>query len=81
MCELVEEEVKINKNKDYLFSENIRGFLGKKRKANSKMIETLEDVDNSFYFPLYNNGLTIVCDRITIPRLSNNLYFKRLLGI
>lgn len=73
ICELIDKEIRENRKKDYLFSENIRGFLGKKKKANMKMIETLNGED-AVYFPFYNNGITMISSGVNIPRLSDNRY-------
>lgn len=46
-----------------LFEENIREYLGKKG-VNARMANTLEnpnDRDNFFY---YNNGITVICDKV-----------------
>jgi len=66
LCKLIEEEIKINSNDSKLFSENIRGFLGY-NKTNKKIKTTLEGED-AIYFPFLNNGITILCDEMNIPR-------------
>lgn len=44
-----------------IFARNIRGFLGPRGQVNARVAETLEK--NPRHFFLYNNGVTIVCDR------------------
>jgi hypothetical protein len=66
LCKLVDMEIIINGATDTLFSENIRGFLGY-NKTNRKINETLNNPDESIYFPFLNNGITILCDEMQIP--------------
>jgi hypothetical protein len=65
LCRLLDEEEKINKRIDTVFSDNIRGFL-KYNKTNKNIRETLES-DYSEYFPFLNNGITIISEKIKIP--------------
>lgn len=62
---LIYEIVKDAKEKDYmLFEENIREYLGNKG-VNARIAKTLEDDtdrDNFFY---YNNGITVICEKVT----------------
>lgn len=67
ICELIENEIKVNGSMDFLFEENIRSFLGYRAKANQRMRETLENTQEAVYFPFLNNGITIICDELTIP--------------
>ncbi len=67
LCELLDEEKRINGTIDKIFSENIRGFLGKGNLTNAKIVETLKSTDK-FYFPFLNNGISIICERIRIPQ-------------
>ncbi len=67
LCELMFKEVNINGSLDTLYSENIRGFLGFKPKANQKMQGTLNDPNQKYYFPFLNNGLTLICEKLSIP--------------
>lgn len=66
LCQLIGKEIEINGDDTKLFSENIRGFLGF-NKTNKKIRETLMG-DDSIYFPFLNNGITILCDEMNIPR-------------
>lgn len=68
ICELMVHEVKINGSIDSLFEENIRSFLGVKVRANKRMNETLNKREEAIYFPFLNNGITIICDQLTIPK-------------
>lgn len=67
LCKLVEQELSTNNTYEFLFSDNIRSFLGFKVRPNQKMKETLTDPDSAIYFPLLNNGVTIICERMEIP--------------
>ncbi|NJL88927.1 MAG: AIPR family protein [Coleofasciculaceae cyanobacterium SM2_1_6] len=67
LCRLVEQELSANNTYEFLFSDNIRSFLGFKVRPNQRMKETLTDPDSSIYFPLLNNGVTIICERMEIP--------------
>ncbi len=67
LCELIDLEIERNKTHDFLFSENIRGFLGLRSKANQKMKKTLDNPNESFYFPFLNNGITIISETLTLP--------------
>jgi AIPR protein len=64
---LVDIELSTNNTFDFLFSENIRGFMGFKVRPNKRMKETLLDANNAIYFPFLNNGITIICERMEIP--------------
>lgn len=67
LCELMTKEINNNGSLDTLYSENIRGFLGFKPKANQKMQGTLNDSVQKYYFPFLNNGLTLLCEKLSIP--------------
>jgi hypothetical protein len=67
LCLLIEQELATNNTYEFLFADNIRSFLGFKVRPNQRMKETLKDPDTAIYFPLLNNGITIICDRMEIP--------------
>ena len=67
LCKLVDLEKQINVNFDALFQANIRGYLGHRVRPNKKMRETLSDPAEKLYFPFYNNGITLICDKIQFP--------------
>jgi hypothetical protein len=67
LCRLIEQELAANNTYEFLFSDNIRSFLGFKVRPNQRMKETLQDPDSAIYFPLLNNGVTIICERMEIP--------------
>jgi len=66
LCKLIDKEIEINKSKDTLFSDNIRGYLGT-NKTNRSIRETLLS-DDAEYFPFLNNGITIIASRINMPK-------------
>ncbi|MCC3154601.1 AIPR family protein [Hymenobacter sp. BT770] len=66
LCELLEEELRINGTIEKAFSDNIRWFLGRTNLTNEKIIETIQS-DNNFYFPFLNNGITIICEEFKLP--------------
>ena len=76
--ELVDQEIEKNGTKDFLFSENIRGFLGTKQITNRKILETLRNKEQSFFFPFLNNGLTIICQKMDwTPEPQNKMHIVR----
>ncbi len=70
LCELFELEKATNGTIEKIFAENIRGFLGKENSTNEKIAQTLASETQSVYFPFLNNGLTIVCQRFTVPQAT-----------
>ena len=66
LCELLEEEQRTNGSTGTLFSDNIRGYLGRNNFTNKKIIETLES-NQRYYFPFLNNGITMICSRLRLP--------------
>ena len=45
-----------------IFARNIRGFLGPETPINKSMVDTIKSDPEVFFY--YNNGVTIVCDRV-----------------
>lgn len=75
ICALMENEEKLNGSAATLFEENIRSYLGVKVRANKRMHETLNNREDAVYFPFLNNGITIICEQLTIPKtLQNDVY-------
>ncbi|MFH1613112.1 MAG: AIPR family protein [bacterium] len=72
ICYLMDEERKINGSIDSLFEENIRSYLGVKVRANKRMNETLNKRDDSVYFSFLNNGITLICEELKIPKQPQN---------
>lgn len=73
LCKLLDLEKKINKRVDTIFSDNIRGFLNY-NKTNKNIRTTLES-DDAEYFPFLNNGITIIAERIKIPKEMQMGYY------
>ncbi len=68
--------VKSSKEKGYsLFAENIREYLGNKG-INAQIAKTLEDENERANFFYYNNGITVICDKIDKEQ-SNNIRYNR----
>lgn len=75
LCQLMDQELSNNSTYDFLFSENIRGYLGMRARANQKMFQTIDDPNDAIYFPFLNNGITIICEKLTLPNgPQNNKY-------
>jgi hypothetical protein len=52
-------------NKDGLFQQNVRYFLGLRSKSiNRQILETAKSDERAKYFWYFNNGITIVCKKI-----------------
>lgn len=69
ICELIKQEMRANGGTyNLLFQENIRSFLGTSVRPNRRMQDTLDDRGKAIYFSFLNNGITIICDSLTIPR-------------
>lgn len=56
-----------------LYSENIRLYLGDRGSVNKDIISTITS-DESIWFPYMNNGISIICDSMTMgsPNAKNN---------
>jgi hypothetical protein len=66
LCKLLDSEKQLNKRIDTIFSDNIRGFLSY-NKTNKNIRSTLLSNDAE-YFPFLNNGITIIAERVKIPK-------------
>lgn len=66
LCKLLDSEKQLNKRIDTIFSDNIRGFLSY-NKTNKNIRSTLLG-DDAEYFPFLNNGITIIAERVKIPK-------------
>jgi len=66
LCKLLDSEKQLNKRIDTIFSDNIRGFLSY-NKTNKNIRSTLLS-DDAEYFPFLNNGITIIAERVKIPK-------------
>lgn len=68
LCELMDLEHTTNGSVEMLFEENIRSFLGIKVRANKRMHKTINTKEEAVYFPFLNNGITLICDELQIPK-------------
>ena len=55
---------------DHLLQSNIRRYPGYANRVNSDIRETLVNTEKSDKFYFYNNGITVVCDRVRLQSLS-----------
>lgn len=59
-----------------LFEQNIREYLGQRGNVNKKIYETLIDKEDRKNFFYYNNGITLICDKINVletKRIKSNM--------
>jgi len=49
-------------HRDWIFDENVRMFLGYRRRVNRDIVDTAQDPKESGYFWFFNNGITVTCD-------------------
>lgn len=54
-----------------LYSENIRLYLGDRGNVNKDIIATVTN-EESLWFPYMNNGISIICDNLTIGNIKNS---------
>lgn len=68
--ELIRLQNKYHNNQ--LYAENIRLYLGDRGAVNKDIINTITSVE-SIWFPYMNNGISIICDEISlgIPKTDN----------
>ena len=76
LCRLVDEEIKMNGSDIHLFADNLRGFLKYGNNPNKKIRETLNNQEFSEYFPLLNNGITMICSQMTIPTITQVMEYN-----
>ena len=70
------ELVKINGiSNQEVFSYNVRGHLGN-TSVNKGITSSLKDVSLHLKFPLFHNGITVVCEKIDINQAANKLIIK-----
>lgn len=55
-----------------LFDANIREYLGNSKGINKSIYATLMNDDDRKNFFYYNNGITIVCNKMTSPKTTRN---------
>lgn len=62
-----------NNLKERLFIENVRNYIGN-TPVNIDIAKTLNDERQRIYFPYLNNGITIMCSKITQEPVANNTF-------
>lgn len=55
----------VKANGDQLFDKNVRIYLKKRNEINKNIYTTASDPDKSKYFFILNNGITIVCNKVS----------------
>jgi hypothetical protein len=68
--ELIRLQNKYHHNQ--LYSDNIRLYLGDRAAVNKDIIETVTS-QNSLWFPYMNNGISIICDDMSILNAKHNI--------
>ena len=64
------------KEKRYpIFDANIREFLGTNKSVNKNIFNTLMDEKDRINFFYYNNGITLVCKKMSSPKTGNSGMF------
>ncbi|OQA22556.1 MAG: AIPR protein [Chloroflexi bacterium ADurb.Bin360] len=61
----------VDKHKDSIFEENVRTYLGSRKKINSEIYATCTDDNESSYFWFFNNGITVTCDDFDVAYNAN----------
>jgi hypothetical protein len=54
--------------RDFIFYDNVRGFLGEENRINEGIKQTLESDDKIYLFPILNNGVTIITQELHIVK-------------
>lgn len=60
-----------------LYAENIRLYLGDRASVNKDIINTITGTE-SLWFPYMNNGISIICDELTVGNTSSE---KKVMGL
>ncbi|MCX4240673.1 AIPR family protein [Paraliomyxa miuraensis] len=66
---------------DLLLDRNIRRFLGPSNRVNSRIAQTLRSPEERQNFYFYNNGLTMICRRLSFSSLRQNNYQVKVEGL
>lgn len=61
-----------------LYSENIRLYLGDRGNVNKDIIRTITSAE-SLWFPYMNNGISIICDELTLGSVNEKKHIRPLL--
>lgn len=78
MCnvnELIRLQDKYHYNE--LYSDNIRLYLGDRGNVNKDIISTITS-SSSIWFPYMNNGISIICDNMTVGNILKNKHVQRI---
>lgn len=52
----------VNKHQSQIFEENVRTYLGTRKRVNTQIYQTCTDDDLADFFWFYNNGVTVTCN-------------------
>lgn len=66
---------------DGLIERNIRRFLGMSNRVNSQIAQTLRTTEDRPNFYFYNNGLTMVCRKLSFNSLQRNNFLVKVEGL
>lgn len=75
ICSVLAKEIAdiVSKDKnDILFDKNIRKYLQARGKVNQNIYETCSDEEKSKLFWCLNNGITMICDKFEVNKLSDS---------
>lgn len=61
-----------------LYAENIRLYLGDRSHVNQDIIQTITS-NESLWFPYMNNGISIICDKMTLGNVNEKRHIRSLL--
>lgn len=61
-----------------LYAENIRLYLGDRGNVNKDIIRTITSTE-SLWFPYMNNGISIICDKLTLGSVNEKKHIRSLI--
>ncbi len=71
----------MNTHGDGLLDRNIRRYLGPRNRVNSRIAETLRSPEDRPNFYFYNNGLTMLCRKLSFNSLQQSNYKVKVEGL